>query len=430
MTTMVHAHDGHGLFDDIEGVQVLILGGGRGTRLYPLTAMRSKPAVPFGGKYRLIDIAMSNCINSGLRKIFVLTQFNSASLNRHVWQTYQFGSLTRGFIEILAAQQTMDNTDWYQGTADAVRQNLRAIESRQSHYVLILAGDHLYRMDYRPFLTAHVESKADISIAVHPVKRHQASELGIMRVDDTGRIVEFHEKPKDPKVLANLAVHGPDGQKTHLASMGIYIFNHAVLPAVLADKSQTDFGREVIPAFINRYKVMSFLFDDYWRDIGTMRSFYEANMEMTAPIPPFNFYDTKYPIYSHARMLPASKINSSTMERCLLADGCIVTRAELRNTVVGVRTFIRSDSRILDSVILGADYYDEELKRKPGEMGLGIGEKVHIERAIIDKNARIGDGVKIINEKKYQEFDGPNYVIRDGLVIIPKNAVIEPGTVI
>jgi len=427
---MYHAPDGHELFDGIEEVQALILGGGRGTRLYPLTAMRSKPAVPFGGKYRLIDIAMSNCINSALRKIFVLTQFNSASLNRHVWQTYQFGSLTRGFIEILAAQQTMDNTDWYQGTADAVRQNLRAIESRQSRYVLILAGDHLYRMDYRPFLAAHVEAKADITIAVHPVKRQQASELGILRVDETGRVLEFQEKPRDPKLLASLAVQGPDGHKTHLASMGVYIFNHSVLPAALADKSQTDFGREVIPSCVGRFKVMSFLFEDYWRDIGTIRSFYEANMEMTAPIPPFNFYDTKYPIYSHVRMLPASKINSSTMERCLLAEGCIVTRAELRNTVVGGRTFIRNDSRILDSLILGADYYDDELQRKRGEIGLGIGENVHIERAIIDKNARIGDGVKIINQEKYQEFDGPNYVIRDGLVIIPKNAVVEPGTVI
>jgi len=427
---MNHAHDRHGGFDDVEAVQALILGGGRGARLYPLTAMRSKPAVPFGGKYRLIDIPMSNCINSGLRKIFVLTQFNSASLNRHVWQTYQFGSLTRGFIEILAAQQTIDNADWYQGTADAVRQNLRAIESRQSQYVLILSGDHLYRMDYRPFLTAHVDAQADISIAVHPVKRHQAAELGIVRVDDTGRIVEFYEKPKDPKVLASLAVQGSDGQKTYLASMGVYIFNHAVLPAALADKSRTDFGREVIPASIHNYKVMAFLFEDYWRDIGTIRSFYEANMEMTAPIPPFNFYDTKYPIYSHPRMLPASKINSSMIERSLLADGCILTRAELRNTVVGVRTFIRSNSRILDSVILGADYYDDELKRKPGEMGLGIGENVHIERAIIDKNARIGDGAKIINERRQEEFDGSNYVIRDGLVIIPKNAVISPGTVI
>jgi glucose-1-phosphate adenylyltransferase len=430
MSKVSDTHSAHPVFADTESVQVLILGGGRGTRLYPLTERRCKPAVPFGGKYRLIDIAMSNCINSGLRKIFVLTQFNSASLNRHVWQTYQFGSLTRGFIEILAAQQTMDNTDWYQGTADAVRQNLRAVESRYGKYVLILAGDHLYRMDYRPFLRAHVDHGADISLAVHPVRREEAPDLGIVRTDEEGRVVEFHEKPKDPKVLGGLAIRGLDHKKAFLASMGIYIFNRDVLFEALADKSQTDFGKEVIPANIGRYKVVAYRFDDYWRDIGTIRSFYEANLEMVAPIPPFNFYDTRYPIYTRSRALPGSKITRASIEYCLLAEGCIVTQAELRNTVVGLRAFVRSGCRIMDSVLLGADYYEDELKRPRSEIGLGIGENCHIERAIIDKNARIGDSVTLVNSKQLKDFDGPNYCIRDGLVIIPKNAVVKPGTII
>ncbi|HUV38060.1 MAG TPA: sugar phosphate nucleotidyltransferase, partial [Planctomycetota bacterium] len=301
--------DEHRMLTPTENVVTLILGGGRGTRLYPLTALRSKPAVPFGGKYRLIDIPMSNCINSGLTKIFVLTQFNSASLNRHVWQSYRFGTLTRGFVEIMAAQQTMENSDWYQGTADAVRQNLRAIESRQVEYILILAGDHLYRMDYRPFLRAHLDTEADISVAVHPVGRREAPDLGVMRIDREGRIVEFHEKPKDAAVLARLAIKGTKGPKRHLASMGVYIFKRQVLVNMLANVGHTDFGREVIPASIEQYKVMSYPFDGYWRDIGTIRSFYEANLEMVAPIPPFDFYDAEHPIYTLEQKLPPSKIN-------------------------------------------------------------------------------------------------------------------------
>ncbi len=423
-------YSGSHIFDDTEDVQVLILGGGQGSRLYPLTAVRSKPAVPFGGSYRLIDIPMSNCINSRLTQIFVITQFNSASLNRHVSATYRFGVFTRGFVEILAAQQTMDNRDWYQGTADAVRQNLRVLDDHRSKYVLILAGDHLYRMDYRPFLKAHVDHGADISIGVHPVRREEAPDLGIMRVDEEGRIIEFHEKPKDPKLLNSLVIRGADHRRAFLASMGIYIFNRDVLIEALADKEKKDFGKQVIPAAIGKSKVMSFAYDGYWRDIGTIRSFYEANLEMVAPIPPFNFYDTRYPIYTHSRALPGSKITRASIEWCLLAEGCIVTGAELRNTVVGVRSFVRSGCRIFDSVILGADMYEDELKRSKDDVGLGIGESCHIERAIIDKNARIGDGVTIVNAKRLEEFDGPNYCIRDGLVIIPKGAVVKPGTII
>ena len=417
------------VFDNTEDVQVIILGGGQGQRLYPLTAGRSKPAVPFGGKYRLIDIPMSNCINSNLTQIYVLTQFNSASLNQHVVQAYQFGTITRGFVEVLAAQQTMENTDWYQGTADAVRQNLTAMADHKCRYVLILAGDHLYRMDYRPFLRAHVDRNADISIAVNPAKEKDASEFGIMRVGEGAKIIEFHEKPKDKDVLKSLAITDEKGRKRFMASMGVYIFNWDVLLETLSGDA-TDFGKHVIPDSISRYNVVAFKFDDYWRDIGTIRSFYEANIEMVAPIPPFNFYDSKYPIYTLAPLLPASKINYSSVEWCLLSDGCIVNRAELRNSVIGVRAFIRAGARIVDSVILGADYYENELQRSDDEVGLGIGEGVEIHKAIIDKNARIGDKVKILNKKGVKHFDGPNYVIRDGIVIVPKNTVIPPGTVI
>ena len=429
---------GRHVFSNTDDVLAVILGGGRGMRLYPLTAVRSKPAVPFGGKYRLIDIPISNCINSGITRIFVLTQFNSASLNRHVSRTYQFSSFIKGFVDILAAQQTIESSDWYQGTADAVRQNMHAIRSRPHSQIMILSGDHLYRMDYRYFLRAHVEQRADISIGVCPVTRDDASGYGIMRVGRDDRITEFHEKPADPHVLDRLAVKSGDPAKPYLASMGIYIFNPDVLEKALADTAQTDFGREIIPASIKRFRVTAYPFSGYWRDIGTIRSFYEANLEMVTPLPPFNFYNTRHPIYTRPRFLPASKINSSIVERCLLADGCIVTRADLRNSVVGLRTIIRANSRILESVILGADYYEQEFsesaavssQRQEDPVGMGIGRNVHIERAIIDKNARIGDNVTIINARGHKDFDGPGFVVRDGLVIVPKNTVIKPGTII
>jgi glucose-1-phosphate adenylyltransferase len=423
-------------FTGAEDVLAVILGGGRGTRLYPLTQVRCKPAVPFGGKYRLIDIPISNCINSAITKIFVLTQFNSASLMRHVTKTYQFGAFQRGFVDILAAQQTMERSDWYQGTADAVRQNLRAIGSRTGTYILILGGDHLYRMDYRDFLTTHVQRGADISIAVYPVRREEASSYGILRVDAEDRIIEFHEKPRDEALLDRLAFGRPGGEKRYLASMGIYVFSRHVLPEALSDNAQTDFGKEIIPSSIKKYRVVAHHFDGYWRDIGTTRSYYEANLEMVSPLPPFNFYDTRHPIYTRARFLPACKINSSVMERCLVADGSIITHAEVRNSVVGLRSVIRPGSRILDSVIIGADYYEGEVDAwgKPSDPSklppIGIGENVHIERCIIDKNARIGNNVTIINRERHEKFDGPNYVVREGLVLIPKDSIIESGTII
>lgn len=424
----------------MENVISVILGGGRGTRLYPLTKLRCKPAVPFGGKYRLIDIPISNCINSAVNRVFVLSQFNSASLNRHVTRTYRFGSFSRGFVEVLAAQQTMTSSDWYQGTADAVRQNLPAFSSRPHREVLILSGDHLYRMDYRDFIDRHRASGADITIGVIGVTRKQAPGLGIMSTDSEGRITHFTEKPRTTEELAALKLtqslpgqsEKPSGKRDYLASMGIYIFNRDVLSKVLDNPDKTDFGREVIPDAIERFRVMAYFFDDYWRDIGTIRSFYEANLELTAPVPPFNFYDEAYPVFSRARFLPSSKVNACTVEHSLLADGCIINRSEIRNSVVGLRTVIGRDSRILNSVLMGADVYEDNLRsgNAPDTVPLGIGRQCHIERAIIDKGTRIGDRVKIINRNNVTECDEENYCIRDGIVIVPKNTVIEPGTII
>ncbi len=424
----------------MEDVIAVILGGGKGTRLYPLTKLRSKPAVPFGGKYRLIDISISNCINSTIERVFVLTQFNSISLNRHITRTYRFGSFSRGFVDILAARQTETSSDWYQGTADAVRQNLHTFNDRRHSHVLILSGDHLYRMDYREFVAHHLKTNADITIGVLPVTRTQAPELGIVATDPDGRIVRFAEKPSDPELLDSLRLKAPlpgqssppNGKREYLASMGIYVFRREALAAVLADRSMSDFGKEVIPAAMNNFRVMSYFFDGYWQDIGTIRSFYEANLELTTPVPAFNFYDELHPIYSRARFLPASKVNACSIEHALIADGCIINRSEIRHSVVGLRSVIGENSRILHSVLMGADYYQAQVPSGPALSGIpvGIGPNCHIERAIIDKDARIGAGVQIVNRRKVRECDQPEYSIRDGIVVIPKNAVLPPGTVI
>ena len=428
---------GQEIMDDAIAV---ILGGGRGTRLYPLTKLRSKPAVPFGGKYRLIDISISNCINSAVERVFVLTQFNSISLNRHVNRTYRFGTFSRGFVDILAARQTETSSDWYQGTADAVRQNLHTFNDRPHEVVLILSGDHLYRMDYRDFVARHLASGADITIGVVPVTRQQAPELGIVATDPEGRIVRFAEKPSSPELLSELRLAGPlpgqatlpTGGRQYLASMGIYVFRRGVLSQVLADRTGSDFGGEVIPEAMKRFRVMAFFFDGYWRDIGTIRSFYEANLELTTPVPSFNFYDERYPIFSRARFLPCSKVNACTVEHSLLADGCIINRSEIRNSVIGLRSVIGENSRILNSVLMGADYYEAGPPSDPAAAGIpvGIGPGCHIERAIIDKDARIGPNVQIVNRNKVRECDEPLYSIREGIVVIPKNTVIPPGTII
>ena len=423
----------------MERVIAVILGGGRGARLYPLTKLRCKPAVPFGGKYRLIDIPISNCINSGLDRVFVVTQFNSTSLNRHITRAYRSGTF-RGFVEILAAQQTVASSDWYQGTADAVRQNLLAFGEHRHGEVLILSGDHLYKMDYGDFLTTHRDSQADITIGIIPVTREEAPELGIVTTDANGSVVRFAEKPAEPELLDTLKLTKPlpgqsgkpSGRRDYLASMGIYVFRREVLSEVLSNLGKSDFGGEVIPEAIKHFRVMTHLFQGYWRDIGTIRSFYEANIELTVPVPPFNFYEERHPIYSRPRFLPASKVDACTVEHSLLAEGCIINRSEIRNSVIGVRSVIGENSRILNSVLMGADFYEEEAPpaQATAPIPVGIGPGCHIERAIIDKDAHIGHGVQIINRDKTLECDHLLYSIRDGIIVIVKGAVLPPGTII
>ncbi len=411
---------------------VVILGGGRGTRLAPLTRYRSKPAVPLGGKYRLIDITVSNAINSGLRQIFVLTQFQSASLNRHVTNTFQFDPFSRGFVEILAAEQTEESSDWYQGTADAVRKQMPRFLSREWEYILILSGDHLYKMDYGPFLQAHAESSAEITVGVVPVPREDASGLGILRMEK-GHIVEFVEKPKDPAVLDRIQLDEAtaqsagiqDPRRRFLGSMGIYVFNRDALAAVVYDSAHVDFGREVIPQALGKRRVAGYFFQDYWEDIGTIGAFYRANLALTREKPEFNLFDPKWPMYSRARYLPASRIADCTIRGSVLADGSILQGATVEGSIVGIRSRIGRGSRIQDSVILGADYFEDwDVARGP----LGVGRDCVIERAIVDKNARIGDGCVIRNVEGVVEAEGRGYAIREGIVIIPKNETLPPGT--
>lgn len=412
----------------------VILGGGAGTRLFPLTQVRSKPAVPIGGKYRLIDIPISNCIHSGVDKIFVLTQFNSASLNRHVSATYRFDSFSGGFVEILAAEQTLSDTDWYQGTADAVRKQLRRIHSRSGHQVLILSGDHLYRMDYRRFVGEHRERKADVSIAVKPVRRDQASALGILKVDSDGRIVTFHEKPSTDAELDDLELPeapGGDPEARFLASMGIYIFEPQVLTSLLVSDEADDFGKHIIPAAIEKLDVFAHTFDGYWEDIGTIDAFYRANLALTEQAPDFSFYQPDAPIFTHQRFLAGSRLHDCRVDRGIIAEGCTLSECEIEQSVVGVRTQMAPGSRLFQSVVMGADLYESEaqrlVNRESGIPDIGIGKGSIIHHAIIDKNARIGEGVVISNDARVIEADGEGYHIREGIVVVPKDAVIADG---
>ena len=419
-------------------VVAVIMGGGAGTRLFPLTKDRSKPAVPLGGKYRLVDIPISNCINSDCRRIFVLTQFNSSSLHRHIQDAYRFDVFAPGFVEILAAQQTPDRTDWYQGTADAVRQNLKHLNDYPHKLVLILSGDQLYRMDFRAVLEQHLATGADATVATIPVEREAASALGIMQVANDRRITRFVEKPKAPTVLESLRVDwgavggsltgvSPDAL---LASMGIYVFNREVLADALAGP-EADFGKHIIPSLIGARRVFAYLYQGYWEDVGTIRSFYEANLDLCEPLPKFNFYDATAPIFTHARYLPGSKIIKSMIERSLIADGCVINDAVIEHSLIGARSRVQSGAVIRDSLLMGQDYYDTpDRDRLPGAPPMGIGHGTVIERTIVDKNARIGDGVRISPDGKPAQMDGPNFHIRDGLVIIPKNAIVPNGTVI
>ena len=418
----------------------IVLGGGKGTRLFPLTKDRAKPAVPFGGKFRLVDIPISNCINASLKQIYILTQFNSASLHLHLSQTYIFDSFSRGFVEILAAEQTFEHSTWFEGTADAVRKNLGHFRTQSPSYHLILSGDQLYRMDLADFIKKHKESGAAISIACTPVLRETASQLGILKADKKNVITEFLEKPGPTKDISNYKLP-PELKKDKnrgdefLASMGIYIFNAATMESCL-DNELTDFGKEVIPQAIKKLKVNAYVFNGYWEDIGTIKSFYEANLELTTLRPRFDFYDENHPIYTHARCLPPSKMNFSNMSQSIAAEGCIITNASIADSIVGVRTIIETGSSLNGVICMGADYYEsDEKKLKNAEdrvPNLGIGRGTIVKKAIIDKNASIGEGCRIGVDENIPRADGNygNYHIIDGIVVIPKNTVLYPGTVI
>jgi glucose-1-phosphate adenylyltransferase len=415
----------------MDDVLAVILGGGRGTRLFPLTRMRSKPAVPFAGKYRLIDISISNCINSGIFRVAVLTQFNSVSLHRHIAGTYNFDVFHTGWVQVLAAEQTLLHEDWYQGTADAVRKQLRQIKSTRAPLVMILAGDHLYRMDYASMVEFHMETDADITVAVHPVTAGDASRYGILKRDTNLRVHYFAEKPKDPGVLAEM-VSRNDPQRPYLGSMGVYLFKAPILLDLLENTRYSDFGSEVIPQAILSHKVFGFDFDGYWEDIGTIRTFYETNLALASPHAPFNFYDPRRPIYTHARFLPGSIVQDSELQNVLLAEGCKILGARIRNSVVGLRNHISEGVEVRNSVILGADFYDVLGVEIPLGVPLGIGPDSRIEGAIIDKNTRIGSGVVINPFPPGTNLDGESgqWYVRDGVVIIPKDGIIPPQTTI
>ncbi len=402
--------------------------------MYPLTQWRSKPAVPLAGKYRLVDVPISNCINSGLRHIFVLSQFQSASLNRHVARTYRFDPFTPGFVEILAAEQTESSMDWYQGTADAVRKQLHRFLRHGVEHILILSGDQLYVMDFAQVLKQHTETGADITIAVTPVSERDASEFGILQVDRAARIVDFVEKPRDAEVLRRLAL-GEDElrrrslalDRRYLASMGIYVFKPRVLVECLEDQRRVDFGKEVIPFAIQNYFVRAFFFPGYWEDIGTIRTFYAANLELAGENPPINLFDEERPIYTRPRFLPGSRVSVCEVRNSILCEGSQLEAAVVDECVIGIRSIVRRGAKLRRVVMMGADYYEDG---SAGQIPLGVGENCVIENAIIDKNARIGPGVRIVNEGQIKNADGANFFIRDGIVIVPKNAVVPPGTVI
>lgn len=413
----------------------IIMGGGAGTRLFPLTKERAKPAVPLGGKYRLVDIPISNCLNSGIRGIYVLTQFNSTSLHRHINASYKFDNFTPSFVEILAAQQTPEGSQWYQGTADAVRQNLRYFLERPYTYFIILSGDQLYRMDYRHVLRQHVETGAEITIATIPVNREAAKGFGIMQADDAGRIHRFEEKPKGEELLDSLRItpellrkigHAPD-EDLYQASMGIYVFNREVLQSCL-DNDFVDFGKNIIPSAIEHRRVHTYIFQGYWEDIGTIRAFFEANLALTQPQPAYNFYTPGAPIYTHPRFLPASVVRSAQINCAIISDGCIIEQAVIENCVIGLRSVIESGTTLKNTIMMGADVYERELPHATtGLPPMGIGKNCHIEGAIIDKNARIGNNVVISPQGKAPDTDGDGFYIRDGIVVIPKNSVIPDG---
>jgi glucose-1-phosphate adenylyltransferase len=422
----------------------VILGGGAGTRLFPLTQQRSKPAVPLGGKYRLVDVAISNCINSDVLRMFVLTQYNSASLNRHIAQTYRFSHFSDGFVEILAAEQTPESPQWFQGTADAVRQVLPHIRDWGIDTLLILSGDHLYSMDYREFLARHYETDADVTVSVIPSDPISASDFGLLKTDQSGRIIEFKEKPKDKELESMLVDTTTLGlsveeasKRPFLASMGIYVFKYDRLEQLLAqDPAWVDFGRDVIPGAISSGKVQAFVFNGYWGDIGTISAFYRANLDLTSKIPKFNLFDAQAPVYTRARYLPPSKVEQSEIQDSIMSEGCIIDGARITNSVVGLRSRISKGVHLDASFMMGADYY-QTIEEMHADLAtelprVGIGEGTIIKKAIIDKNARIGSNARLVNDAGLQNADGEagSYYIREGIIIVPKNAVVKDGTLI
>ena len=414
-------------------VLTLVLGGGRGTRLFPLTHQRSKPAVPIGGKYRLIDIPLSNCLHAGLKQIYVLTQFNSASLNRHVAQTYRMDLFSGGFVEVLAAEQTPEGEQWFQGTADAVRQAARHFREIDADYYLILAGDHVYRMDFAELIDAHIERGADITIAAQPVSIADAPEMGIFRFDVQGQVSGFEEKPSHERLLemgSSAPAHSPmtalSADQPFVASMGIYVFSRDVLHEVLARDRAVDFGREIIPHALGAYKVHPYLYRGFWADVGTVSSFYNVNLMLTARGAAFNFFDPRRPIYTHPRFLPAARVHQCQIDEALVAEGAYLDNCRIKSSVIGVRTSVHHGAEVTRSIILGADFYDDGVNDFP----LGIGNNAVLDRVIVDKNARIGEGARLVNERGIQDADGDGYYIRSGIIIVPKGGVVKAGTVV
>ena len=419
----------------------IILAGGAGKRLFPLTKDRSKPAVPLGGKYRLIDVPISNCLNSGLKKIFVLTQFNSASLNQHIANCYRFDPFSGGFLEVLAAEQTMTNPNWFQGTADAVRQHLHRFIGRENEYHLVLSGDQLYRMDFQELLESHWARGADVTVCVIPRSEASASSFGLMKLASDGRIEQFREKPKGDalrEMRTDTAAMGlrPEeaAKRPYLASMGIYLFKSNVLADLLSDASMIDFGYQVIPRAIERLRVYGFLFDGYWEDLGTVEAFYKANMDLTGSDPHFDFHDMSGPIYTRPRFLPSSRIKQCDIRESIISEGSILNGAKIIKSVVGIRSQIGEDAQLERVMMMGADFYEDEedvsYNRQFSIPNIGIGRGSVIRKAIIDKNAHIGENVRILNQERIQNLDGSGYYIRDGIVIVPKNGVVPNGTVI
>ncbi len=415
----------------------VIMGGGRGTRLFPLTKERCKPAVPLAGKYRLVDIPISNCLNSGYNRIFVLSQFLTASLHRHIQKSYQFDPFGGGFIDILSAEQTEKSNAWYEGTADAVRRNLVHFHRHGHDYVLILSGDQLYRMDFSKIVDQHVATGADVTIAAIPFPVSKVEGLGLMRVRDDLSVIEFVEKPKDPAIINSLTISSvlekklaPSSEKLCLASMGIYVFSRDVLKNAL-DNSMKDFGKEVIPALLGKSKLCSYIFEGYWEDIGTVRAFFEANLALAQPLPPFNFFDRSAPIYTHPRYLPSSKINRCNIDHVVLGDGCLVTDSTLKHCVISIRSILGENSNLEDVVMMGADYYQSDVEvqadKARGRPPIGVGRNCRIRHAIIDKNARIGDGVVLSPEGKPDGDYPHDIVIRDGILCVCKGALIPSG---